>query len=219
VEADRRTYDSSRRREQARQRRAGILDACGELLEREGYADLTIRAVAEGAGVSQETVYKVFGSKSRLVKALYDRALAGDDEPVPMGQRPAVQALMAEPDPHRKVAAYARLARQVAERVGAIAARLGAGGSEAAAITAATDRERLAGVTGFVGHLAAGGHLRPGLDPAEAADACWLLLSPQVYRMATADRGWSADTYGEWLTRMLTAALLVPSTDVAGRGR
>jgi AcrR family transcriptional regulator len=216
MEANRRTYDNSRRQEQARQRRTAILDACGDLLDRDGYADLTIRAVAEAAGVSQETVYKAFGSKRRLVKAFYDRALAGDDEPVPMARRPAVRALLAEPDPYRKVAGYARLARQVSERVGTIAARLGAGGAEAAAITAETDRERLAGVTGFVAHLAAGGHLRAGLDPGEAADACWLLISPEVYRLATAERGWSGDTYADWLTRMLTATLLDPPHRVTG---
>ena len=37
-------------------------------------------------------------------------------------------------------------------------------------ITIARDR----GVSGFVGNLAATGHLRPGLDPTHAADACWV---------------------------------------------
>ncbi|GGM90829.1 hypothetical protein ACFFX1_19330 [Dactylosporangium sucinum] len=63
-------------------------------------------------------------------------------------------------------------------------------------------------MTAFVGHLAAAGHLRGGLDPAAAADACWVLLSPQLYRLSTVDRGWTADAYEEWLTRMLAASLL-----------
>lgn len=206
----RRTYDSSRRREQAQLRRAAILDACHKVLVQAGYAGLTIRAVAEAAAVSQETIYKTFGGKRGLVKALYDVTLAGDHEPVALAQRPAVAALLAELDPHAKVAAYARLARQISERLGAITAALNAGGAEAAEIAAETERERFAGVSGFVGNLAATGHLRPGLDPTHAADACWVLISPQVFQLCIADRGWSADTYESWLAQMLTATLLAP---------
>jgi AcrR family transcriptional regulator len=204
----RRTYDNSGRLERARGRRAAILEACRVVLDRRGYADLTIRGVAEAAGVSQETIYKSFGSKQGLVKALYDVTLAGDDLPEPMAARPAVQQLLAESDPWRKVAGYAHLARVVSERVGGIAAQLSAGGAEAAEITAETDRERLAGTTSFVRHLGEGGHLRPGVDPAQAADACWVLISPSVFRLCTVGRGWSADAYEAWLARMLGAALL-----------
>ena len=89
---------------------------------------------------------------------MYDLTLA-DDAPVPKSERPGVRALLAELDPLRKIAAYARIARGVSERLGAVTAALSAGGAEAAEIAAETDRERLAGVTAFVGHLAAGGHL------------------------------------------------------------
>jgi AcrR family transcriptional regulator len=208
VSTQRRTYDNLGRERQAGQRRAAILEACRAVLLRTGYAQLTIRAVAEEAGVSQETIYKGFRTKRGLVKALYDVTLAGDDEPVPMGQRPEVRALLAEADPRAVVAGYARLARQVADRIGALAAQLSSGGPEAAQITAETDRERLAGTAAFVGHLANSGHLRAGLDRARAADACWVLLSPQLYRMCTIDRGWTSDAYEAWLARMLAATLL-----------
>jgi AcrR family transcriptional regulator len=204
----RRTYDSSGRQEQARRRRAEILDACRGILVRQGYAVLTIRGVAEAAGVSQETVYKAFGGKRGLVKAMYDVTLAGDDTPVPMSRRPEVLALLDEPDPAVKIAAYARMARGLSERLGAVTAALSTGGPEAAEIGAETDRERLTGVGAFVGHLAVSGHLPPGRDPAAAAEEAWLLTAPEVYRLCTAGRGWSADRYEDWLRRMLTAALL-----------
>ena len=204
----RRTYDSSGRQEQARRRRAEILDACRDALLRQGYAGLTIRAVAEAAGVSQETVYKAFGGKRGLVKAMYDVTLAGDDAPVPMGRRPEVLALLTEPDPAAKIAAYARIARGVSERLGAVTAALSTGGPEAAEIGAETDRERFTGVTAFVDHLATGGHLPAGRDPAAAAEEVWLLTAPEVYRLCTAGRGWSTDRYEGWLRRMLTATLL-----------
>jgi len=118
--------------------------------------------------------------------------------------------MRAEPDPHAKVAAYARLARQVSERLGSLSAALSAGGPEAAGVVAATERERAAGVTAFVGDLAATGHLRAGADPVLAADACWILLSPQVFHLCTTGRGWSPDTYETWLAAMLAATLLPP---------
>ena len=206
----RRSYDSSARREQAHRRRAAILDACREALVRDGYAGFTIRSVAADAGVSAETIYKQFGGKRSLVKAMYDVTLAGDDAPLPMAERPEVRALLAEPDPLAKIAAYARIARGVSERLGAVTAALSTGGSEAAAISAETDRERLIGVTAFVGHLAAGGHLPAGLDPGAAAEEAWVLTAPETYRLCAAGRGWSPVRYEDWLCRMLTAALLRP---------
>jgi AcrR family transcriptional regulator len=185
-----------------------IIDACRAELHRVGYAGLTIRAVAERAAVSQETIYKTFGGKRGMVKALYDVTLAGDDQPIPMAERPEIRDLLAEPDPHAKVRAYARLARQISERVGDVLALLGAGGPEAAGITAQTDRERLAGTTAFARHLADRGLLRT--DPASAADACWILTSPQLYRLCTAGRGWSHERYERWLGDMMSAALLAP---------
>lgn len=203
-------YDSSLRRERARARRAAILDACRAELEHAGYAGLTVRAVAERASVSQETVYKSFGGRHELVKALYDVTLAGDDRPVPMAERPEVRALLGEPDPVATVAGYARLARRISERVGVITAALSAGGAEAAAIVGQTEAERFAGVTAFVRHLGSTGRLGAGVDPEAAAEACWVLTAPEVYRLCTAVRGWTGDAYEAWLTRMLTAAVLGP---------
>jgi AcrR family transcriptional regulator len=60
-----------------------VLAAGRELLLARGYHGTTIRVVAERAGVSPELVYKGFGGKQGLMKAVYDTTLAGDDEPVP----------------------------------------------------------------------------------------------------------------------------------------
>ncbi|GIJ55385.1 TetR family transcriptional regulator [Virgisporangium aurantiacum] len=203
-------YDSSLRRERARARRAAILDACRAELALSGYAGLTVRAVAERASVSQETVYKAFGGKRELVKTLYDVTLAGDDEPVPMADRPEVRDLLGATDPAVTVAGYARLARRISERVGVIVAALSAGGAEAAAIIGETEAERLVGVTAFVRHVESAGRLGAGVDPVAAAEACWVLTAPEVYRLCTAVRGWTGDAYEVWLTRMLTAVVLGP---------
>lgn len=204
----RRGYDSSGRREAAARTRAAILDACRELLLRDGYRAASVQAVARRAGVSVPTVYKAFGSKQELVKAVYDTTLAEDDAPVPMHARPELRAVFAEPDPGRKLAGYARFVAGVHERLAGLLPVLSAADPELAELAAVTDRERLAGTRAFVDHLLAAGLPRPGLDPARAGDACWLLTSPQVHERLTRERGWARAEYEEWLTHMLTAALL-----------
>src|SRR2546430_6508231 len=73
----RRPYDSSGRQAQARRNRDAVLDAAQALFLDGGYAGTTVAEVAAGAGVSVETVYKAFGAKAGLVRALYERGLAG----------------------------------------------------------------------------------------------------------------------------------------------
>src|SRR5262245_30772919 len=101
-----RTYDSSRRREQARRSRADILASARALFLDLGYAGTTMHAVADRANVSTETIYKSIGNKPALLKATLDAAIAGDDEPVPMMRRELVARMRAEPDPRRLLAHY-----------------------------------------------------------------------------------------------------------------
>ncbi len=206
--AARRPYDTSGRRAAAERNRGAVLRACRELLERDGYQATTVRAVAERAGVSVETVYKAFGSKQRLLKTVYDVALAGDDEPVPIGQRPAVRRILATPDPHRKLTLYAAFVCDLYQRLGGLLAVLAAADPELAEVAAVTEQERLLGLRAFVAHLAEEGLLRPGLDPSRAADACWALTSPQLFAQLTRIRNWRAEEYRLWIADMLTASLL-----------
>src|SRR6516165_9838482 len=101
-----RSYDSSGRRERARARRLAVVVAARELFERDGFRPTTIAAVAAHAGVSAESVYKGFGSKAALAKAVFDLVIAGDDEPVPVAERTAAQAVRDEPDARGKIAMF-----------------------------------------------------------------------------------------------------------------
>ena len=67
-----RSYDASGRREQARARRLAVVLAARDLFERDGFRPTTIAAIATHAGVSAESVYKGFGSKAALAKAVFD---------------------------------------------------------------------------------------------------------------------------------------------------
>ena len=72
----RRKYDSARRAEQARQTRGAIIEAAQRLFLRAGFAATTIAAIAAEAQVSAETIYKAFGGKPGLVRAIATRRWA-----------------------------------------------------------------------------------------------------------------------------------------------
>ena len=46
----------------------------------QGYAATTIQQIAEQADVAWQTVYSVFGTKAAVLSAVFDVAVAGDDE-------------------------------------------------------------------------------------------------------------------------------------------
>jgi AcrR family transcriptional regulator len=60
----------------AEARRRDILEAAATILERDGYAALTMRAIAQGAAVSPGTIYHHFVDKQRVVAALMEQRLA-----------------------------------------------------------------------------------------------------------------------------------------------
>jgi AcrR family transcriptional regulator len=210
----RRRYDNRRREEQALQARRRILEAAYGLFLAHGYPGTTIAGVARAAGVSVETVYKSFGSKAALAKKVWDVTLVGDDQPVPLARRPEFTAMTAEPDPRRMLAGYAAIGRMLLERLGplqrVILQGAQAGDPELRQLLATIDTERLAGATGFVAKLAERGVLRRGLDPEEARDVLWTLISPEVCRLLVDGRGWSLDRWERWLSDTLAAALLDP---------
>src|SRR5438093_821022 len=81
-----RRYDSRGRQAQARRSREAILDVAQRQFLTTGYTATTIATIAGEADVSVETIYKAFGAKSGLVRAIYDRGLTGQGS-VPAYQR------------------------------------------------------------------------------------------------------------------------------------
>ena len=68
-------------------------------------------------------------------------------------------------------------------------------------------RQRHTGQSRIAAALAATGALDPGLDKTEAADIVYALLSPDVHRILTLERGWPADRYQHWIARSLSTLL------------
>lgn len=215
--AGRRPYSTTLRAEQTAVTRRRILDAAGRLLADRGYLGTTLSAVAEAAGVSVQTVYNVVGGKSVLLKAVYDVRLAGDDEPVPMAQRPVFRAMVDAPDGRTCLARYAGIGRMVGERVlplvTMLLAQAATGDAELQAFATTIEGERGTGTGMTASHVAERFGLRAGLDVQSAADVLWSLTSPDLADRLVYRRGWGWDRFERWLGDTMADALLGPEVD------
>jgi len=210
AEPVKRRYDNSRRLAQARATRRKVIEAAKRLFTERGYPATTIEAIAESADTPLPTVYRLFGSKRALLAAVLDISFGGDDQPISFAERPAVRAALAERDPVKMVNAFARIVRELMERSSAIQHVLATAAqvdADAAGLLAEIQRQRHAGQSRIVTALAARGALDPDLDKTEAADIAYALLSPDMHRILTLERGWPADRYERWIARSLGALL------------
>jgi AcrR family transcriptional regulator len=215
----RRRYRSPRRQLQAEQTRREIIGAAGKLFRAHGYGAL-MTAIASDAGVAVETVYRLFGTKTGLFRAVVEALLAGGTAraEVPVEDRPAIRAILDESDPRRKVALYAATQPGIHRRAGPLLRALRdakANDLELSRLWDELEAWRLAGQGRFVAVLAEAAELRPDRSLEEATDIVWTLCSLAVYDHLVLERGWSADRYRAWLADALTRELL---TDRGGSG-
>src|SRR6186713_269590 len=179
----RRRYDSTRRQEHARHNRLAVLQAARQLFLEHGFAATTMPAIASTAGVSVQTVYKAFGNKPRLAKAVFDVAIAGDDEPVPMLRRASLGRVRGEHDPRKRFRLYGEFLAEVAPRhvpVQLVIRDAASSDPEAKAVWDELQAERLNGVTLFARALRDEGSLRPGISTSEARDVLWTYNSAEL---------------------------------------
>jgi AcrR family transcriptional regulator len=205
----RRRYDSARRREAAQQRRAAVVDAASRLFVRKGFAGTTIARIAEDARVSEETVYKAFGNKIALVRAMRDKALAGEG-PV-HAERRSDRMQASEDDPRKIVRDWGVLAMEVAPRVAPVLLLVRAGAAsdpELARLQEEMDAARLTRMAHNARTLLKGGHLRAGVTLEAATDVLWTYSSPDLYELLVIRRGWPVERYGRFIADAMIAALL-----------
>ena len=203
------------KRDQARTRlaRAAVVDAAHDLFLERGYGATTIEAISERADVPAATVYRLFSSKSGILKSLLDVSIVGDDERVPMGERPQVRTLLADRDPEEQLEGFVAVAAQVNDRAAPLYRILvSAAGTDpdAAALLDELTGQRQQGQRVIARSLARAGALRPELRERDAADLIHALMSPELYRLLVIDRGWKPERYHRWLTSLLVDQLLPP---------
>jgi AcrR family transcriptional regulator len=163
--------------------------------------------VAAAAGVSVETIYKTFGGKAGLVRAICDRALAGRG-PLHAEMRSDDMARR-EQDPREIIRQWGVLTTEVAPRISPIVLLLrdaAAHDPEMAALQADLDTQRLARMTHNAKAIT--GHLRPDLSVEDAGVILWTYSSPELYELLVVKQGWPVERYGKFVSDALISHLL-----------
>ena len=185
-----------------------ILEAALALISKRGGADVTMAEIARAAKVSRQAVYLHFADRADLLLNLirYTDQKRGLDEeirkieqaPTAAAQLRAMASLQARMNPG--IWAQARAFEAVRR-------------TDKAADRSWRDRlqHRLEGCRAIVARLQKEGTLRPGLDPATAADLLWNITSLRTWEDLVLDRKWSARQYEDRVTELLLLALTRPS--------
>jgi AcrR family transcriptional regulator len=213
VKPQKRQYQSVRRQEQAAQTRRDILAAAGTLFRERGYAQTSMPAIASHSSVATETLYRAFGGKAALFRAVVEAVIAGGTAraDIPVEERPAIRALIEEPDPRRQIELYAATQPGIHRRSGPLLRALRDAAltdSELAGLWREMESWRLNGQGRFAGQLAERGHLREGLSVEDGRDIVFALCSLSVYDILVIERGWADDRYRDWLAATLADSLL-----------
>lgn len=199
----RRAYRSPRREQQAADTRAAILAAAAALFAERGWAATGMRDVARAGGVSVETAYSHFRSKTDLLLAAIDVGVVGDAEPVPLADRSEFAALGAG-SREQRAAAAARLITGIQQRTGRLhlALREAAAGDADLAARLREDEERRRANVEQGAALVAG---RP-ITPVER-DGLWAVLAVEVFHLLTDLSGWTTDQYETWTAEVILRLL------------
>ena len=206
-----RPYRSALRARHADTTRLLIIQAAQKLFVDYGYGATSIDAIATEAGVARATVFTAVGGKAVLLKAAYDVALVGDDESVPLPDRPWARPVRDEADRHRMLDLYARVLGEIHSRTAAINEAIrGASGAdpEARLLWREVQEQRRVGARNIVMMLHAKGGLRRGLELATAADVLAVLIEPGIYYQLVLQSGWSRTQFEVWIAETMQTQLL-----------
>ena len=207
----RRRYQSQVREESARRTRHAVVQAAHELFTARGYAATSLADIAAAAGVARPTAFAVFGSKPALLRQVLDQAFAGDDEPVPVAQRPWFRPIWDATTPAAVLDAYARACTLIngrAARIVEVTRRAADQAPELGELWDTLQRNRRAGATMVIEHAASLGPLAAGLDTGRATDILWIFNDPALYDTLVSRCGWPEPGYTIWLSGQMRHALL-----------
>jgi AcrR family transcriptional regulator len=201
------------RAEQTRATRRRIIDAAAAQFVAHGYGATLLDQVAERAGVAVQTVYFHFGNKRTLLKEALDVAAVGDDDPVPLLERPWVREIQEEADPRRIIELWLVTSRVILDRIAPLMRVLRGATSTDAEVAAqwTTNQDQTRTAYGFlIGLLADRGALRTGLDAEQARDIAFVISNVEAYLQYTDVCGWTMDEWQERTAAVLAGALLSP---------
>lgn len=203
-----RPYSSPLREAEAARTRRRIVEAAGVLFARDGYAVTTMKAIAEEAGVSVQSVH-LAGPKAALLIAAFEVSFAGDEGSHSLSERPAMIEIMARDRLDDVIAGWLDyVAAANARTVGLSRAMLTAGEMDSVAAAAVADLEarRRRDLRVAAGWMVERGLLPPG-DVEHAADELNLLVGPEVHDFFVVRSGWTPAAYRRWMEDTLRAML------------
>jgi AcrR family transcriptional regulator len=209
-----RRYDTSLREERTQATKRAVVAAAHELFLARGFVDTTVDAISDASRVPIATVYRLFKTKTGILKQVVDTAVVGDDAPVPLGDRSIVRAAQDAGDPRAMTAAFAHVARTVFDNTAELRLVLrvaAAVDAEAAELNDSMEDQRRVGQARVAKALASKGFLAPGLNEAEARDVVYALMSIDTYRILRVEQRWSGARYERWLANALHQLLVTPT--------
>lgn len=199
-----RRYHSTLREAQASRTRSAILAAARDLFEAGGFSGTTIAAIATRAGVSAQTVYAVFGSKAKVVRAIVEQMEQSADS------AQWRERIAAEQDPPKVLHAFAEWSRTLFASMPRVVT-VGAAATELEELAVEGNARRREALTALIAGLARDGVIRADLTEAQAVDRAWLLTGLDTYLNATTGCDWSPADYASWLSETLAQQLLEPT--------
>ena len=211
-----RLYKSLVRQRQAGDTRRRIVDATRQLLQSQGYAGMTIEAIAERAEVSAQSVYAIFKSKTGILMELLDQSTFGAD------YEEAVRQALSASDPESRLRLAAPIARQIHDAKRATFDLLRGSGvvaPELAKLEQERECLRYERQERMIMSPRDAGRLLPELTYSTARDILWMLTGRDVYRMLVRERKWSSQKYQDWLADTLVRSLLTRKTANSVRRR
>ena len=191
-----------------------MIDAGARLFLTEGFGATTVAAVALAAGVSAETIYKSFGGKAGLVRAIWARALEGEGATPAEQRSDGMQAT--EHDPRQVIRRWGEFMLEVAPRVAPILLLIRSAATidpEMAELLADVDEQRRRRMERNARTLHSRRQLRQGMTLPDARDILWTYSSPELFELLVVKSGWSVQRYGRFVSDQLISALLPSLSD------
>jgi TetR/AcrR family transcriptional regulator, regulator of autoinduction and epiphytic fitness len=211
---------SGRRARRALETRRRIRSAARDLFVEQGYTATTMQQIAANADVAWQTVYSVFGTKAAILSEVFDVTVAGDDEPIPLAERPFVQDIADAKEPHDKARIFAAHLREANARTAGIQSVIesaAATDAEMATLWNSLMEQLVRGMTMAVTALRKQGALRADLTIKQAADRLWWYAGPWAYRGLVVTRGWSLDEFESWLAETIYTQIMVAPAKARAR--
>jgi AcrR family transcriptional regulator len=200
-----RTYRSELREQQAERTRLLIARSARERFLEKGWSGTSVRSVASGAGVSEATVYHVYGSKAGLAASLIDAAEESADV-----ARVIAELASFVGDPAAQLRAFVAFDRRLFEHGGDVLHVLAEGRRQEPDLADAYELGRERGETQrrrlFESWPAKA--WAKGVDVQTALDTYAMVVSLEAFDIAVRERGWTPDAVEQWWHRLLGDLLL-----------